>query len=66
MHKSTHMCKKSWLLLCVQEERTGWLELNKWQTAEKSNSVNNKKIMEQEMPKLLDTFKKGQIDKVSP
>ena len=40
--------------------------MNRWQTAERSNSVNNKKVMEQEMPKLLDTFKQGQIDKVIP
>ena len=66
-HKSTHICKKlSWLLLCVQEERTEWLEVNRWQTAERSNSVNNKKVMEQEMSKLLNTFKQGQIDKVIP
>ena len=62
-----HMCKKlSWLLLCVQEECTRWLEANRWQTAERSNSANNKKVMEQEMPKLLDTFKQGQVDKVIP
>ena len=50
----------------MQEEadQTGWLGDNGWVQSEGFRGIANRKVMEQQMPKLLDDFKQNRIDKV--
>ena len=45
-------------------DQTGWLEDNGWVCSEGFRGDANRKVMEQQMPKLLNDFKSNRIDKV--